>query len=146
MSWTDDLLAAFSAQLHAAGVATWRPPPGVYQSGETPIVHGALPPSPDEAIALQTYGVDQNADDVNNTDGTLGLQVRMRGTPDDISTVNALADDVFDAFQGLELPGVGVLLCTRSISAPLGQDGNARFERADSYRLLTHHATTHRPG
>ena len=145
MSWTNDLLTMFAVHLDAAGAGTWRPPPATLQD-DIPIVFGALPPGPDRAIALQTYGVDQASDDPVNTDGTSGLQVRMRGTPNDITTVNDTAEAVFDALQGFEHPAAGVLLCTRHIVAPLGQDASGRFERADSYRLMTHHPTTNRPG
>ncbi|GII84599.1 hypothetical protein Ssi03_25890 [Sphaerisporangium siamense] len=145
MSWTTDLLVAFAAQLDDAGAGTWRAPPATYQPGDVPIMLGALPPAPDKAIALAAYGADQSTDDPVSPDGTLGLQVRMRGT-DDPHSADDLADAVFNALHGLELPAAGVLLCTRNIVAPLGQDQSGRWERADSYRLLTHHVTTHRPG
>ncbi|WP_086568063.1 minor capsid protein [Streptosporangium minutum] len=143
--WTTDLLTALAEQLHNAGAGVWRPAGPSYTASETAIVLGRLPTAPDRAIALQPYGVDQDGDDPVNTDGTLGVQFRMRGTPD-IRVLNGIAEDVFDALQGLKLPAVGVLLMTRRIQAPMGSDGNGRWERADSYRLLTHHPTTHRPG
>ncbi|MEU8035710.1 minor capsid protein [Streptosporangium sp. NPDC049078] len=144
MSWTTDLLTAFAEQLHAEGVGTWKPT-GTYTSGETAIVFGRLPTTPDRAIALACYGVDQGADDPVSTDGTQGVQLRLRGTTDP-RVVDGIADTAFDVLQGWRLPAAGILLCTRRIQAPMGSDGNGRWERADSYHLLTHRPTQHRPG
>lgn len=145
MSWTGNLLTAFAELLHAEGVGVLRPPGAVYTATETAIVFGRLPSSPDRAIALAAYGIDQGADDPVNTDGTQGVQLRLRGTVDP-RVVDDIADAAFDVLQGRELPAVGVLLVTRRINAPLGSDGNGRWERADSYHLLTHRPTQHRPG
>lgn len=144
--WTTDLLYALAEQLHAAGVGVWRPPgSGTYTADEVAIALGRLPTEPARAIAITPYGTDQDGDDPVNTDGTLGIQFRMRGTPD-IRVLNGIAQGVFDLFQGAQIPAVGVLLMTRRIQAPMGSDANNRWERADSYRLLTHQPTTHRPG
>ncbi|MFJ2029428.1 minor capsid protein [Streptosporangium sp. NPDC087985] len=144
--WTTTLITTFAEQLHAAGVGVWRPPgSGVYAASEVAIVLGKLPTAPDRAIAITPYGADQDGDDPVNTDGTLGVQFRMRGTPD-IQVLNGIAQGVFDTFQGAQFPAVGVILMTRRIQAPMGSDANNRWERADSYRLLTHQSTQHRPG
>ncbi|MFI6814428.1 minor capsid protein [Nonomuraea sp. NPDC050328] len=146
MSWTTDLLAAFSVRLAAAGVGVWHPDGSPYGAAEIAIVHWALPSAPDRALALATYGVDQLADDPVNTDGTLGLQVRMRGAREDPGSVNDIADHVFDVLQGLEAPADGVLLCTRRMQAAMGVDSLHRWERADSYHLLIHQPSSNRPG
>ncbi|MER7206340.1 minor capsid protein [Streptosporangium sp. NPDC000239] len=145
MSWTTALLTAIAEQLHAAGAGVWRLNGPTYTEGETAIVFGRLPTEPDRAIALACYGVDQDADDPVNTDGTIGVQLRIRGTKDP-RVVDDIADACFDTLQGWTAPAAGILLMTRRIQAPMGTDGNGRWERADSYRLLTHHPTTHRPG
>lgn len=143
--WTTDLLTHLAEQLHAAGVGVLRPAGSTYTALETAIVLGRLPTEPDRAIAITPYGVDQDGDDPVNTDGTLGVQFRMRGTAD-IRVLNAIASGVFDLFQGAQFPAVGVLLMTRRLQAPMGSDANNRWERADSYRLLTHQSTSNRPG
>lgn len=143
MSWTTDLLTAVAVRLADAGVATWKPA-GTYTSGETAITLGRLPTAPDRAVALAAYGAD-GADDPVNTDGTQGLQLRFRGTTDP-RTVDDLADAAFDVLHGWQQPAVGVLLCTRRISAPMGIDGSQRWERADSYYLLIHRPSSNRPG
>lgn len=145
--WTTNLLMHLAEQLHAAGIGRWIEPGSgqVYAPTDIAIVLGKLPSTPDRAIAITPYGVDQDGDDPVNADGTLGIQFRMRGTPN-IAVLNDIAQGVFDTFQGAQFPAVGVILMTRRIQAPMGVDGNDRWERADSYRLLTHHPTTYRPG
>jgi len=145
MSWTTDLLTAFAELLHAEGVGVWRPAGPPYTASETAIVFGRLPTQPDRAITLTAYGVDQGADDPINTDGTQGVQLRMRGTTDP-RVVDDIADRAFNTLQGSALLAVGVLQITRRINAPMGSDGTGRWERADSYHLLVHRPTQHRPG
>jgi hypothetical protein len=145
VSWTTDLLTAFAVLLDSEGVGVRRPAGSVYTASETAIVFGRLPTEPDRAIALAAYGVDQGADDPVNTDSTQGVQLRMRGTKDP-RVVDEIADAAFDVLQGASLLAVGVLQITRRINAPLGSDSNGRWERADSYSLLVHRPTQHRPG
>ncbi|MFD1940533.1 minor capsid protein [Nonomuraea mangrovi] len=144
MSWTTNLLTAIAEHLAAQGVGVWHSPP--YTAAETAIVLGRLPTTPDRAIALAAYGVDQFADDPVNTDGTQGVQLRIRGIPLDPRSADDIADNCFDALQGWQAPAAGILLCTRRINAPMGVDTNQRWERADSYHLLVHRPTTNRPG
>lgn len=146
MSWTVDLLTALAERLRVQGVGVWRPSGPEYAPNETAIVFGRLPSTPDRAIALAAYGVDQFADDPVNTDGTQGVQLRIRGIPLDPRSVDGIADACFDALQGWQNPAAGILLATRRINAPMGVDGNQRFERADSYHLLVHRPSTLRPG
>ncbi|MGW6498548.1 minor capsid protein [Nonomuraea angiospora] len=144
MSWTADLLTAIAERLHAQGAGVWKPAGG-YVSTDVAIVFGRLPTTPDRAIALAAYGVDQFADDPVNTDGTQGVQARIRGTQDP-RVADGIADAVFDALHGWQNPAAGILLATRRINAPMGIDGNQRWERADSYHLLVHRPTSNRPG
>jgi hypothetical protein len=145
MSWTTDLLTAIAEHLDAQDVAAWKPAGG-YTPSDIAITFGRLPSTPDRAIALTAYGVDQFAADPVNTDSTQGVQLRMRGIPLDPRSVDDIADQAFDALQGWRHPAAGILLCTRRINAPMGVDGNQRFERADSYHLLMHRPSTYRPG
>ncbi|MFF0860899.1 minor capsid protein [Nonomuraea sp. NPDC003560] len=145
MSWTTNILTEVAERLAAANAGVWRPSGPPYTAAETAITLGRLPISPDRAIALAAYGVDQFADDPVNTDGTQGVQLRIRGTTDP-RVVDDIADACFDALQGWQNPAAGILLCTRRINAPMGVDGNQRWERADSYHLLVHRPTSNRPG
>jgi hypothetical protein len=145
MSWTTDLLTAIAEHLDAQGVAVWKPAGG-YTSSDIALTFGRLPSTPDRAIALAAYGVDQFADDPVNTDSTQGVQLRMRGIPHDPRSVDEIADQAFDALQGWRAPAAGIILCTRRLNAPMGVDANQRWERADSYHLLAHRPSTYRPG
>lgn len=146
MTWTKQLLTTIAEHLHAEGVGRWiEPGTGTYAAGDIAITLGRLPTTPDRAIALAAYGVDQFADDPVNTDSTQGVQARIRGTTDP-TVADDIADAVFHALQGWQNRPAGILLCTRRINAPMGVDGNQRWERADSYHLLMHRPTQYRPG
>ncbi|MET7333273.1 minor capsid protein [Nonomuraea sp. NPDC005650] len=147
MTWTKQLLTAIAVRLHEQGAGVWKPPgTGVYAAGDIAITLGRLPSTPDRAIALAAYGVDQFADDPVNTDSTQGVQARIRGAREDPTSVDDIADAVFNALHGWQNPAAGIILCTRRINAPMGVDTNQRWERADSYHLLCHRPTTLRPG
>lgn len=143
MSFTVDLLTALAVRLNDAGAGVWKT--GGYLASDVAIVFGRLPTTPDRAIALAAYGVDQFADDPVNTDGTQSVQLRIRGTVDP-RIVDGIADACFDTLHGWQQPAAGILLCRRRMSAPMGVDMNQRWERADSYDLLVHRPTSLRPG
>lgn len=148
MTWTKQLLTAIAVHLDAQSVGRWIEPGSglVYAASDIAIVFSRLPSTPDRAIALAAYGVDQFADDPVNTDSTQGVQARVRGAREDPTSVDDIADAIFDALQGWQAPAAGILLCTRRINAPMGVDTNQRWERADSYHLLMHRPSTYRPG
>jgi hypothetical protein len=145
VTWTTDILTAIAEHLHASGVGVLKPPGSTYTPTDIAITFGRLPSTPDRAIALAAYGVDQFTDDPVNTDSTQGVQLRLRGTTDP-RVVDEIADNAFNALQGWQNAAAGILLCTRRINAPMGIDGNQRWERADSYHLLCHRPSQYRPG
>lgn len=144
MGYRTDLLTGLAQHLAAAGVGTWNPN-GVYTSAQTGIVLGAVPPSPDRVITLTGYGVTDNP---THADTVTGVQVRCRWAGADPRPVDDLADQVFDLWHGAGpltlLTGVRVLLLERRSSASLGQDGNARWSRADNFYAHTHRPSPHR--
>lgn len=136
------LMLGVAAHLDARGVGVWREAGG-YTSGETPIVLRAFPSAPDRGIALATYAID---DDPTLSDSVTGLQVRTRGTKDP-RVVDDIADAVFDELQNLRdvtLGTVRIVQIRRTSSAPLGADGNGRWERVDNYRVDHHRPSPHR--
>lgn len=133
MSWTVDLVTGVAEMLAAAEVGAWRPT-GTYVDGETAIVLGPPPQSPERAVALTSYPV---SDDAELSDVVVGLQVRFRGSRDP-RDVDDLADAVYEVLhgaRGLVLGGVHTAQIYRQSALPLGLDGNARPERADNYYL-----------
>jgi hypothetical protein len=143
MSFTADLAHGLAEYLAAAGIAVYRPG-GVYREDEVGIVIGAVPASPARVVALSLYPL---ADDVDQADSVLGLQVRVRsGTPDPREALS-LVDAVFDVLQGathLHLGDAEVHLARRTASAPMGQDSNRRYEHSDTYQLMSYRPSSNR--
>ena len=144
MSFTKDLLTGLAAYLHSASVGTWKAT-GAYTSGQTAIVIGALPQTPDRAIALAFYPVE---DSPSLSDSVAGVQVITRWGGEDPTATDDLADGVFDALHGMTAvtlsTGVRVVQCLHQSGASLGRDGNGRWERSDNYYLTIHRPSTHR--
>jgi hypothetical protein len=143
VSWTADLAHGLALLLAAAGVAVYRPN-GVYREDETGLVIGVVPAAPSRVVVLSCYAL---ADDVDQADSLIGLQVRVRGAGLDPRDVLDLIDIVFEELHGathLTLAGVVVHLVERAASAPMGRDANGRYEHADTYRLTAHRPTRYR--
>src|SRR5690606_20009681 len=121
-------------------------PIGKYTSDQRAITIGGLPSTPDKAITLAVYGT--AGDDIEQSDSTVLIQVRMRAKADP-REVGDYADAVFAVLHGLEntllSTGVYVLMARRTVVAPLGRDSSGRWERADSFELMVHWPTTNRP-
>jgi hypothetical protein len=138
MSWTAELAHGLAAHLAAAGIATYRPT-GVYADDETGLMLGVVPAAPARVVVLSCYAL---ADDIDQADSLIGLQVRVRGGSSDPRDALALLDAVFDELHSathLTLAGTVVHLVERTASAPMG-----RYEHADTYRLTAHRPTRHR--
>ncbi|GAB3467102.1 minor capsid protein [Actinophytocola sediminis] len=137
MSWTVELTHGLAVHLAAAGIGVYRPD-GVYTDDETGLVLGVVPTAPARVVVLSCYAL---ADDVDQADSLIGLQVRVRGGSPDPRDALELLDAVFDLLHGathLTLANVAVHLVERTASASMGRDQNGRFEYADIYRLLAH--------
>lgn len=130
---TRALLEGLAVRLDQAGAGTYRADGSAYLPGETAIVFGILPSSPESAIAITPY---QSLDDVGHADRLVSLQVRMRSPGHDPRALWDTADRVFGALHDVgsyALGGVRVAWSARTITAPLGLDDNGRHEQADSY-------------
>ena len=142
MSFTGDLLDGLAQLLADGGAGTYRAT-GAYAAGETAIVFGGMPQTPDRAIVLATYAV---ADDVSLSDSVVGLQVRSRGTSDP-HDVEAIAGMVFDLLHGrtaFQAGTVRIVQALRQSGTPLGQDDNRRWEHSDNYYLTVHRPSANR--
>jgi Bacteriophage minor capsid protein len=143
--FTRDLLTGVGAYLAEAGVCAYQPDIP-YTSGQVGYVIGDPVQFPDRQIAARVYSHLPTFDRL--TDVSVRVQFRLRGSPGDPLGADAIADSVYAALDGagpLLLPG-GLWLTQASqvVVAALGQDDNARWQRADSYQLLTTHSTPHR--
>lgn len=136
---TEQVLDALARHLADAGVAQYNPA-GVYT--EKPalpaVLFGMLPDKPDTAVAINRYDWSTARDDFNPD---VFVQLRFRGAGRDPRTVERLADAVFAVLHWpIYHPtetwnGTHVLMSRRTVAAPIDQDANGRYHRADSYRL-----------
>ncbi len=140
-----DLLTGLAVLLAERDAGDWNPN-GKYTDNQRAITIGGLPSQPDHAIALAVYGT--GGDGVDQSDSTVLVQARMRAKADP-RDVGDIADEVFDVLHGLAnvtlSTGVLVYLSQRTVVAPFSRDSSGRWERADSYELMVHWPTTHRP-
>lgn len=129
MSFTTDLLTGLAADLNDEGLATYTGGAG----GD--VFFKALPTSPDRCIALTAYAAQ---DDPTQNLSTIRVQFYFRGTPNNATDVDDLADDVFLWLQGLQGRTYGtahVAHALRISSMQMGVDTNKRAERSDNYAL-----------
>ncbi|WP_309029141.1 minor capsid protein [Streptomyces alfalfae] len=140
MGYTGDLLGGVAALMQSAGLAVFRPS-GTYTPTELGITFGALPSTPNRAIAITAYPVE----DTSFSDAVTALQIRIRGERDP-RPVDDLADDLFDLLHGREqewIGGVYVALIWRQSQAPLGPDEAGRMELAANYYARTTRPSPH---
>jgi hypothetical protein len=143
VGFTNDLLTGMATYLAAAGIGwTWRPGTA-YLPSETGLYLRQLPSSPDRAVALTYYAVD---DHPGLTNDIAGVQMRVRGTTDP-TVADDLADDAFAVLHGLEhavFGGVHVAKVWRQSHVALGRDDNQRFQASSNYYLHVARASLHR--
>lgn len=110
----------------------WRPDGPAYTSAEVGVVYGALPASPDRAVAVTVYWAD---DELQTGLAVRRAQLRFRGGRGRPDGADELAGVAFTTLHGLARVA-GLSLVTRVLVAHLGADDNARQERADSYQIV----------
>lgn len=139
-----DLLNGVGQLLAAEGVGTWRNA-GIYAAGETAIVIGGLPQTPDRAVGIVSYGV---TDDPSLSDSVVGLQITTRWAGQDPRDVARLTTRVFNALHGrinTDLPtGIHVPQILRRSWTSIGQDGNSRWRTVQNFYADVHRPTPHR--
>lgn len=142
MSADVDMLTGIAQALHDAGVATYRPATP-YLTGETAVVFGTMPPTPDRCVALATYG--PSDDHPDQPLGQVRVQVRVRGLPGNYLDAVSLLGDCFTNLHGLTHQQWGAMHVNqllRLTGGPLGQDDSKRWEYADNYQADTETAPT----
>lgn len=134
-SWESDLLVGLAELLDGQGVAKYRPT-GAYAAGETPIVFGELPTTPDRAIGLALYSGPADEATQNLSHPRLQLMVRGgRGLPLDAGDLATAAFMVLQAIEHRDYGTAHLVQALRTSAVPLGVDENRRTQRADSYQL-----------
>lgn len=142
--WTSKVLVGLAVILDTANVGDWNPT-GAYTANQTGILLRAVPPDPDRIITLAAYPV--GTDLQGMADHTLGVQIRVRGLPDNPRDCDDLADSIFDELDSTGRATWGdvpVVQAWRQSYTSLGQDANGRWERSENYYVQAMRPTTHR--
>lgn len=138
--WSSRLIAGLGQHLDDNGIGVWRDS-GLYTADEVGITDRAIPATPDQIITLALYPV---TDVPGLADTTVGLQVRVRGT-EDPRTAADLGDAIYELWHGathLYLGEIRIVQIHRQSHAPLGADGNRRWEFAHNYYVDAMRPTT----
>jgi hypothetical protein len=110
----------------------WRPAGPAYTTTETGIFYGPIGAAPDKAIGVTCY---TQTDDIVTDRKDRYVQIRCRGAKNLPNGADLIADAVFAALHGVYHTS-GFARITRTSTAPLGADTNARQERTDNYRII----------
>jgi hypothetical protein len=132
--WEHNLLVGFAELFAASGFGTYT---DQVTTAEPLITVMNIPAMPDQLITLAIYGqVSQNA---AIAVGVVPLQVRVRSRPNQWFDCVDMAESIFSMLHGKEGLMIGDIHCpliTRASFAPLGQDTNQRWERAENYQIM----------
>jgi len=142
-----NLLTGLAVYLAAAASigATWNTS-GVYMPGQTGIVLGNIPTTPDRIITLSVYDSGHHP---SLSTSNYRLQIRCRWGGQDKRYVDNLDDAIFDllaASQHLILSTGVHITQIQPVSGPLplGQDTNNRWSLSHNYELTVHRPSTNR--
>lgn len=142
MAATADFLDGLAAYLATGTGFTYRPT-GKYNPSEVGIVFDTVPAQPTRLLVLTAYGDD---DDPTQTDSSLLVQARSRGTTDPRTALDD-QDVVFGKLQNLPRQTIGGLVvagCWRRSTAYLGVDGSSRHERVSNWQFNLSRPTPNR--
>ncbi len=143
----EQIRRAIAAHLAAEGVVDYRPT-DPYPDGLTvpAVFEVAMPESPDRAVTIGVYDWNTTRDK-HNPD--VFVQLRFRGAPHDIASVDGPADHTFAVLDEAEryvMPGgVRVLQSIRKVTTNPARDANGRFERFESYRFTVNPSGSSQP-
>lgn len=142
--WKRDLrygVARLTAS-ESGGLLTFRHPQEgspAYLPAEIGIHGTVLPESPNEAVALTLYGVQESPDTI------IGAQFRMRALTD--GRLDLIEDAVVSCWTdrwGGTLDGIRLVSASWQSGADLGQDQNERLVRSVSFYLRVERPLPHR--
>ncbi|MBK3563227.1 MULTISPECIES: minor capsid protein [unclassified Streptomyces] len=138
--YTSSLLDGIAGLLDEAGVGVFQPD-DVIEDPATGIFRGVMPDSPDRAIGLTAYPVE----DTDLTDAITGVQIRMRAGRDP-DAIDDMADSVWGVLHNRRQYRVGdiyVALSWRQSQAWIGQDTQGRMELTSNYYFRTTRSGSH---
>lgn len=140
MGFTVNLITGLGELLAAAGVGKWNVP---FSATDTALVVDSLGASPDKGVALTLYDVEDTA----TTDSVVGLQCRVRGTPNNRTAAKDILDALHDALHDLKnttIGGVPVVRIWKQSGTNLGPDTSNRPEHTANFYIQLTRTGTHR--
>lgn len=140
MGVTVNFLTGMGQYLEAQNIAKWALPWG---TSDTAITIDALPSTPDKAVAMTVYPVKFDA----GTDAIMGLQFRVRGSPNNRVVAKDILDLLFDTLDQLEhitIGGIPIIRMWHESGAYLGPDSSNRPEHTANYYIQHTRTGTHR--
>lgn len=132
--YTSQLLDGIAGLLDEAEIGLFWPD-NVVTDPNTGIFRGVMPDTPERAIALNAYPVEDN----EHTDTITGVQIRMRAGRDP-DAIDDMADAVYDELHNrrhYDCGTVRVTLSWRQSQAWIGQDTHGRMELTSNYYFRT---------
>lgn len=143
-TWLRELryAVADTTSAESAGLFTFRRPDGpdpIYLDSEVGIHGVVMPESPDEAIAMNLYPVQETPDTI------VGAQFRMRARDDGRLDLfeDALSNIWLDRWGGT-LGSIRLVSAAWASGASLGQDQSGRLERTANVYLRVERTLAHR--
>ena len=130
MGFNKALIEQTAAVLVAAGVGKTIG----FTTNDVAVVSDVLPQSPDKAIAISTYPVQDDA----TTDSIIGVQLRIRGKANDRASGKDISDACFDTLHGIEnvvWADIPIVRIWHQSGANLGPDANNRLETTSNYYI-----------
>ncbi len=109
----------------------WRPDGPSYREGETAIFYGAIDATPNRAIGARVYFT---SDDPVRSLSSRRMQLRFRGSKDEVDDADNLAHLAFLRLQGLSRVE-GISGIRRESMSPSTADDNGRQQRTDNYTI-----------
>lgn len=142
MAFTTDFLNNLGDHLNGHGV-DWNPD-AAYRPQDLGLYVDALPTTPDRAVAMNLYTVEDNT---GTTDAVVAVQLRIRGRRRNREDVKDTADALYDRLDGAthyRLGNTPVVRSWRQSAADLGTDSNHRQESTHNYYFQITRQTPHR--
>lgn len=136
MGFTVNLATGIAELLHTENVGRWiaKDSGQSFAATDTAIALDSLGASPDKGIALTLYDVEHTS----MTDSVIGLQCRVRGTPNNRTAAKDILDAIFDTLHDLkntEIGGAPVVRIWWQSGANLGPDSSNRPEHTANYYI-----------
>jgi hypothetical protein len=145
MSYEKDLLTGIAQMIADSSIAAYNPA-GFYTPGQTGVVFGIWPQSPDACVVLNATRL--NTSVMIPMDRYL-LEVHHRGKAGDPFGPGETSTPIFDLLhnaRNITLGSAHVIQILHDHSAPMEQDATKRFKQADIYFIdLDLPATANRP-